>query len=189
MTTKLECNYCDGEFEVVPLNEIEEEQVAYCPYCGNDIDVEEDEDEEEEDWDEQLTYKNPWVYKAKIFDSDDIGDNYGFVYIITCNTTGKLYIGKKFFYSMKTKQVNKKKKRYKVESDWKEYYGSNEELKKDVERLGKENFLRQIIHVCKTKGTCNYYEAKEQFERDVLLNENYYNSWIQVKVQKSHIKH
>lgn len=54
MTTKLECNYCDGEFEVVPLNEIEEEQVSFCPYCGMDIDSDEDEDEEEEqeEWDE-----------------------------------------------------------------------------------------------------------------------------------------
>lgn len=136
-----------------------------------------------------MSYENPWVYKAKIFDSDEIGDNYGFVYLITNTKTGKLYIGKKFFYSMKTKQVNKKKKRFKIESDWKNYYGSNEELKKDVEQLGKDKFLRQILHVCKTKGTCNYYEAKEQFERNVLTEDNYYNNWIQCKVQRTHIKH
>jgi len=90
---------------------------------------------------------------------------------------------------MKTKQVNKKKKRFKIESDWKNYYGSNEELKKDVEQLGKDKFLRQILYLCKSKGTCNYYEAKEQFERNVLISENYYNNWIQCKIQRTHIKH
>lgn len=78
-----------------------------------------------------MSYENPWIYRAKIFESDEIDDNYGFVYLITNTTNGKLYVGKKFFYSMKTKQVNKKKKRFKIESDWKNYYGSNEELKKE----------------------------------------------------------
>ena len=71
-----------------------------------------------------------WIFEQKEFTEDLIADNYGFVYRITNNFTGKMYIGKKFFYSSKTKQVKGKKKKIKVFSDWQSYYGSNDELKK-----------------------------------------------------------
>ena len=54
-----------------------------------------------------------WIYCGKVFTENDIDNNYGFVYIITNNLTGRKYIGKKLFWSAKTKQVNKKKKRFK----------------------------------------------------------------------------
>ena len=129
-----------------------------------------------------------WKYNNEIFTEEMIGDNYGFVYIITNITSSKKYIGKKFFYSTKTKQVNKKKKRIKVSSDWQSYYGSNAELQNDVKTLGEENFTREIIHLCKTKGTCGYLEAKEQFIRNVLETDDYYNTWIMVRVRKTHLK-
>ena len=97
-------------------------------------------------------------------------------------------IGKKFFYSSKTKQVKGKKKRFKVSSDWQTYYGSNEELKKDVIIHGQEAFVREILHLCKSKGECGYLEAKEQFVNGVLESDDYYNTWIMVRVRKSHIK-
>ena len=128
-----------------------------------------------------------WIYEDKIFTEDMIGDNYGFVYEII-DPNGKKYIGKKFFYSSKTKQVKGKKKRIKVFSDWKTYFGSNEELKKEVTKHGPNLFSRKIIHLCKSKGECGYLEAKEQFNRGVLESDNYYNTWIMVRVRKSHIK-
>jgi hypothetical protein len=128
-----------------------------------------------------------WKYKNESFTEDMIGEYYGFVYEIT-DPNGKKYIGKKFFYSSKTKQVKGKKKKFKVFSDWQSYFGSNEELKKQVASHGKENFVREIIHLCKSKGECGYLEAKEQFVRGVLENDNYYNTWIMVRVRKSHIK-
>lgn len=113
---------------------------------------------------------------------------YGFVYLITCKKTNKQYIGKKFFWSSKTKTVKGKKKRSKVESDWKTYFGSNKVLIEDVKNNGEDNYTREILHLCKTKGECNYLEAYEQFTRKVLIGEDYYNEWIMVKVHRSHIK-
>ena len=129
-----------------------------------------------------------WKYNGEDFTEDLIGDNYGFVYEIVNLTNNKRYIGKKFFYSAKTKQVKGKKKKYKVFSDWQTYYGSSAELAKDVLSLGRENFSREIIHLCHSKGECGYLEAKEQFIRGVMESEDYYNTWIMVRVRKSHIK-
>lgn len=129
-----------------------------------------------------------WTYNGKDFTEQDIGDDYGFVYLITNTATGKKYIGKKFFYSMRTKVLKGKKKRYKISSDWQTYYGSNTELQNDVKMLTESMFTREIIHLCKSKGECGYIEAKEQFDRGVLESNDYYNSWIMVRVRKSHIK-
>jgi antitoxin component YwqK of YwqJK toxin-antitoxin module len=129
-----------------------------------------------------------WQYKEEDFTEDLIGDNYGFVYQITNLTNGRKYIGKKFFYSAKTKQVKGKKKKIKVQSDWQTYYGSSAELTKDVLSLGHDNFNREILHLCLSKGDCGYLEAKEQFVRGALEKDEYYNTWIMVRVRKSHLK-
>ena len=130
---------------------------------------------------------NEWTYNGQPF--IEPGEYYAFVYCITNLLSGRQYIGKKFFYSSKRKQVNKVRKSYKVESDWKDYWSSSDELKADVQALGAENFKREIIHLCRNKGTANYLEAKEQFVRQVLEDKDkWYNSWIQVKVHKSHLK-
>jgi len=129
-----------------------------------------------------------WIYNQQLLSEIPEG-YYGFVYNITNILSNKQYIGKKFFYSQKQRQVKGKKKKYKAESDWKYYYGSNEELKNDVELHGKDNFTRTIIHLCKTKGECSYYEAKYQFQENVLLfPELFYNSWIMCKVHRKHLK-
>jgi hypothetical protein len=128
-----------------------------------------------------------WIYNGEVF--LDPGDNYGFVYIITNKIDNRQYIGKKFFWSIRRKQVKKVRKRVTVESDWKTYWSSSDELQSDVQRLGVENFTREIIHLCPNKGTANYLEAKEQFTRSVLENKDlWYNSWISVKVMRSHVR-
>jgi len=128
-----------------------------------------------------------WYFKGEIFTEDMIGNNYGFVYCIKNLTNGKKYIGKKFFYSSRTKQVKGKKKRIKVSSDWLTYFGSNEELKKDV-TVNQNDIYKEIIYLCKSKGECGYLEAKEQFVKGALECDDYYNTWIMVRVRKSHIK-
>jgi hypothetical protein len=132
--------------------------------------------------------KLEWVYNGNVFTENEIDNYIGFVYIIVNTVTNRKYVGKKLFWSSKTKQVNKKKKRYKVPSDWQDYYGSNDVLKKDIETIGKENFTRTIIHLCKSKGECSYLEAKEQFVRNVIESDEFYNTWIMVRGRNSHIK-
>ena len=65
------------------------------------------------------------------------------------------------------------------------YFGSSDELNKDVILLGQDSFKREILRYCKSKSEMSYYEAKYQFDNDVLLNEDkWYNGWISVKVRK-----
>jgi len=126
-----------------------------------------------------------WVYKGEIV--EDIGNYVGFVYMITNLRTNMRYIGKKNFYFSKSKQVKGKKKRYKVESDWKDYYGSNEELNHHVNIFGEDQFKREILRFCESKGEMSYFEAKYQFQYEVLESNQFYNSWISCKVHKKHL--
>lgn len=128
-----------------------------------------------------------WIYKNKVF--EEVPTNaYGYVYLITNNLTGRKYIGKKLFWFRKTKVVKGKKKRLKVESDWRDYWSSSDEVKSDVKTIGEINFTREILHICQNKGTCNYLEAKEQMLRGVLESDLYYNAQIQCRVHRTHIK-
>ena len=126
-----------------------------------------------------------WFYNDLVF--EEVGENIAYVYCITNLINGRKYIGKKNLYFSKTRVVKGKRKRYKVESDWHDYYGSNKELQEDVENLGKENFKREILRLCKSKGEASYFEAKEQFTRFVLETDEYYNSWISCRIRKSHL--
>ena len=128
-----------------------------------------------------------WLYNNKPL--EEIPENaYGYVYLITNNLTGRKYIGKKLFWFKRTKVIKGKKKRLKVESDWKDYWSSSDELKADIEKLGINNFSREILHICPNKGLCNYLEAKEQMVRCVLETDQYYNSQVQCRVHRTHIK-
>ena len=134
-----------------------------------------------------------WIYKdLPVQDLPE--DCVGFVYLITNNLSGKKYIGKKLakfaktsYKTVKLKNGTKKKQkiRSKVDSDWLTYWSSSEDLKADVAALGEDKFSREILRYCNSKNELSYYEAKYQFEYDVLLDENkWYNGWISVKVRK-----
>jgi hypothetical protein len=125
-----------------------------------------------------------WKYNSVDFTDVPKGME-GFVYIITNLTNNKKYIGKKHFW---TRQKNKKTGRRKTEeSDWKNYFGSCDELNEDVKKIGKEHFLREILYLCPHKKSMSYYETYEQFNRNVLLSEEYYNTNIEGKFFSSEV--
>ena len=112
----------------------------------------------------------------------------GFTYCITNVKTNRKYVGKKGFTRRKTFQKNNKKKRKLVMSDWKNYYGSSEELKADIKEFGKDNFRREIIRLCKSKSEMNYYELHEQMVRHVMLKPlEYYNSYVGTRINRNQL--
>lgn len=130
-----------------------------------------------------------WLYRGKEIEELP-EDCVAFVYIITNLTNERQYVGKKFATRTITRpplKGKKNKRKSKVESDWKTYWGSNDHLKQDVETLGESKFTREILHLCPSKGVASYLEAKEQFDRKVLLTDNYYNGIINVRIGGSKI--
>ena len=136
-----------------------------------------------------------WYYQNNQIESLP-EDCVGFVYLITNTVSGRMYIGKKLakfskttYQTVKLKNGTKKKKkiRGKIDSDWRTYYGSSDELLKDIAQLGQENFRREILFYCKSKAETSYIEAREQFSRRVLESKDYYNGQISVRVHGSHI--
>ena len=137
-----------------------------------------------------------WLYEQKQIETLP-EDCVGFVYLITNKLSSRKYIGKKLakfskttYRVVKLKNGNKKRKKIKskIDSDWQLYYGSNDQLNRDILALGADNFTREILFYCKSKAECSYIEAREQFNHRVLESDNWYNGQISVRVHGSHIK-
>jgi hypothetical protein len=136
-----------------------------------------------------------WYYHDEIITKLP-DDCIGFVYCITNTIDNRKYIGKKLAKFSKTKiktvtlkngKKKKKKIRSKVDSDWQTYYGSSPNLTADIDALGKDKFIREILYYCKSKAECSYVEAREQFARKVLESDEYYNGIINCRIHGSHI--
>jgi hypothetical protein len=136
-----------------------------------------------------------WYYKNE--EVIELPECIGFVYEITCIPSGRRYIGKKlkFFSKSSIKTVvlksgikRKKKVKTQIESDWRTYWSSSTTLKKDVEELGMENFSREILFYCQSKGALSYIEAREQFTHKVLEDVDlWYNGIISCRINRSHL--
>jgi hypothetical protein len=119
-----------------------------------------------------------WKYNNSEY-SEPSKDIEGFVYLITNLTNNKKYIGKKSFW---TRQKDRKTGRRKTRpSDWQKYFGSCDELIEDVKLLGEDKFSREILHLCPHKKSMSFYETMEQFKRDVIFKDEYYNTNIEGK--------
>jgi len=134
-----------------------------------------------------------WYYNDREFNpsEDELRDWQGFVYIITDLTNNKKYIGKKGFWSRKTLPPLKgktRKRRSIVESNWRDYFGSSDLVKQLLAENGEQGFRREILYLCKSKGEMGYLEAKEQYDRSVLLDDTYYNGIINCRIHRSHVQ-
>jgi len=130
-----------------------------------------------------------WTYKNKEV-TEIPAEFIGFVYLITNTTNDRKYIGKKLTQFKRSKKPLKgrtNKRRYTVESDWRDYYGSSDELTADVELLGKDKFKREIMFWCSSKSELSYIEAREQFTHKVLESREWYNGHIRVRVHQKGI--
>ena len=130
-----------------------------------------------------------WYYNNELFEITP-EEYQGFVYQLTEINTDKKYIGKKNFWKPKVLPINKTRKRRvrtRIESNWKEYYSSSNEVCQLIEQYGKERFKREILKLCKTKGEMSYYEAKLQFDYNVLFRDDYYNNFIGCRIHAKHL--
>jgi hypothetical protein len=136
-----------------------------------------------------VPYENEWVFEGEPLDENALLEYQGFVYAIRNKINGKQYIGKKNFWASKTTTKKGKRKRSRVESDWRKYYGSSEHLQKDIVELGVENFERKVLCLCRTKGELGYKELCFQMDNRVLEKPlEYYNSFVGGKFHRMHIK-
>lgn len=116
-----------------------------------------------------------WLYQGEEFTDEMIGENYGFVYTITCNVTGQKYIGRKYFWSRKSLPPLKgktRKRHVKYPSNWKQYWSSSKIVAAEIQKYGKENFTREIISIHPDKRETNYHEIALQFHLNVLEERN-----------------
>jgi hypothetical protein len=123
-----------------------------------------------------------WILSEGVIISES---TFGFIYEIKNNINSKIYIGKKQCNLKIRRKPLKGKKRNRIdfkESDWRSYTGSSTELNSDIEKYGKENFTFTILKTCGSKWELGYEEIKEQILRDVIINENFYNGILNVRI-------
>jgi len=87
----------------------------------------------------------------------------GFTYCITNTLNNKKYYGKKSYKHKRTRPPLKGYKRKRidyVDSGWKSYTGSSEELNDDIKSMGKEYFIFEIINNYSTKTQLSYAELE-----------------------------
>ena len=125
-----------------------------------------------------------WNYKThKIGGITQFPENtFGFIYKVTHKPTGKSYIGKKVLFHNKKQKIGKReleklqgvvgrRPSYKLiikESDWKNYYGSQKEIKQLLLEGKKNEFEREILKLCPDKKSLTYFEVKYQMIYQVL---------------------
>jgi hypothetical protein len=126
-----------------------------------------------------------WTYNGEPF--TDPGDAFGFIYMMTCISNEKRYIGRKLFTAAAHRQVKGKKKKYRKDSGWKDYWSSSDEVKADVSRYGKDMFTRVILYLCHSKSEMTYLENYAIFTHHALIRTDYYNQWLTARVRKSNL--
>lgn len=128
---------------------------------------------------------DPWLFNGEEIDPEHLLKFFGFVYRITDKETGKKYIGRKYIWNYRREKDATRRK--KIESDWKRYFSSNEELK----RIGKETperLLREVIHLCRGKGETNWREVEEIVKQNAIYDNDYLNDNLSGKYFRKNVK-
>lgn len=128
----------------------------------------------------------PWIYNGQSF-TESPDDFFGFVYVISNLITGEKYIGKRLFSKAGYKQIKGKRKKIRKENQWQDYFGSGPQIIENVKKYGKENFSREILRLCQSRGECNYWELSEIMSRHALRNPIYLNFWWKGTVSRKHL--
>lgn len=126
-----------------------------------------------------------WTYRGVPF--TDPGKALGFIYEIVCLSNGRRYIGRKLFTSAAHKQVKGKKKRYRKDSGWRDYWSSSDDVKADIARYSTSVFTREILHLCDTKSELTYMENYFIFTNHALIRREFYNKWLVARVRKENL--
>jgi hypothetical protein len=95
-----------------------------------------------------------------------------------------------FFSTRRLPPLKGQKRKRKVvkESDWKDYFGSSDEVKMLVEESGRDRFERKILRLCDSKGEMSYWEMWYQMTNHVLLRpDKYYNAFVGGKIHRKHV--
>jgi hypothetical protein len=119
-----------------------------------------------------------WIYKDKEI-TEPIEGMQGYVYLLTL-PNGIKYVGKKTWWFKAYKQVNKKRKSYKKQSDWLDYYGSSDYIKSLIKSDKQNELTREIIDVAFDKKHLTYLETKYLFMCGVLEKPE---EWINDNIQ------
>ena len=136
-----------------------------------------------------------WYYKGEAMTSvEDFPPlTFGFVYRVTHEPSGKIYIGKKVLQFTRKAKLTKRDlalyegekgrkpsfKRVVKESDWKTYYGSHKEILALIKDGKQEDFKREILTCVPTKKLLTYEETKALFIYEVLIKpDEYFNDNI-----------
>lgn len=120
-----------------------------------------------------------WNYGNEIItDASQFPDGaFGFVYKVVHNPSGKEYIGRKQILSNRTLpplKGTKRKRKIQKESDWKTYYGSNEEIKRMLSEGKESEFEREILEFAFSPKHLTYLETRYLFYYRVLEFPNVY---------------
>ena len=132
-----------------------------------------------------------WLLEGKPWNPEyeDIPQEYvGFVYRITDNETGEMYIGQKRLRKTKTLPITKTRRRRtrtQVESDWRTYHSSSDTIKEGL--VSGRTYTREILRFGYSKGDLSYLETKYQFEMGVLLSDKYLNGIINCRIHQKHL--
>lgn len=123
------------------------------------------------------TTLTPWMFNGRLLESPP-ENALGFCYIITHKESGLFYVGKKQFWTTRSKPRVLKNGLTSLtqrvwtnhESNWAKYRSSSEEVKALIRRDGIGAFSFEVLSIHGDKMSLTVGEVAWQFKKDVLID-------------------